>query len=43
MSAKASEWLAYTEDTEGILIQHARNGGEKRVGVKNIPVDGYCR
>ena len=39
-SHEALQWLSYTADKEGIRIQHARNGGEKRVG--NYYLDGYC-
>lgn len=39
----ALQWLAHLEDTKGITIQHARVGGEKRLGDKNIPVDGFCK
>ena len=39
-SVKAVKWLSYISEKEGILIQHVRNGGEKRVG--NYSLDGYC-
>ena len=39
-SHEALQWLSYTAEKEGIRIQHARNGGEKRVG--NYYLDGYC-
>ena len=39
-SHEAHQWLSYTAEKEGIHIQHARNGGEKRVG--NYYLDGYC-
>ena len=39
-SAEAIKWLSYTAEKEDILIQHVRNGGEKRVG--NYSLDGYC-
>ena len=39
-SHEALQWLSYTAVKEGIRIQHARNGGEKRVG--NYYLDGYC-
>ena len=39
-SHEALQWLSYTAEKEGIHIQHARNGGEKRVG--NYYLDGYC-
>ena len=35
--------MAHLEDTQDITIQHARRGGEKRIGDKNIPVDGFCK
>ena len=42
LSQVSTEWLATVEHTEDIVIQHARNKGEFRVGAKQIPVDGYC-
>ena len=39
-SREALQWLSYTAEKEEIRIQHARNGGEKRVG--NYYLDGYC-
>ena len=39
-SHEALQWLSYTSEKEEIRIQHARNGGEKRVG--NYYLDGYC-
>ena len=39
-SHEALQWLSYTAEKEEIHIQHARNGGEKRVG--NYYLDGYC-
>ena len=39
-SHEALQWLSYTAEKEGIRMQHARNGGEKRVG--NYYLDGYC-
>ena len=40
-SHEALKWLSYTAEKEDILIQHVRNGGEKRVG--NYFLDGYCQ
>ena len=40
-SNKAVKWLSWLAETEEIDIQHARNGGEKRVG--NYSLDGYCQ
>ena len=39
-SHEALQWLSYTAEKEGIRMQHAGNGGEKRVG--NYYLDGYC-
>ena len=39
-SHEALQWLSYTAEKEEIHIQHARNGGEKRVG--KYYLDGYC-
>ena len=43
VSFAATEWLANTENDGNISIEHARNKGEHKVGVRRIPVDGYCR
>ena len=43
ISSVSTEWLANIEFTENKYIQHARNGGEFRVGQKQIPVDGFCQ
>ena len=40
-SNKAVKWLSWLAETEEIDIEHARNGGEKRVG--NYSLDGYCQ
>ena len=39
----AKEWLQWIEETEKIKIQHQFNGGEKRIGAKQLPVDGFCQ
>ena len=39
-SHEALQWLSYTAEKEEIRMQHARNGGEKRVG--KYYLDGYC-
>jgi hypothetical protein len=33
------KWIKYLSTTEGVHIQHARNGGEKEIGP--YKVDGY--
>jgi hypothetical protein len=33
------QWIKYLSTTEGVCIQHARNGGEKEIGP--YKVDGY--
>ncbi|XP_072172025.1 uncharacterized protein [Diadema setosum] len=38
----AQEWLTYKSYTNEITIRHAGNNTEKRVGPRNVPVDGYC-
>jgi hypothetical protein len=38
-SIKAKQWIKYLSRTEGVHIQHARNGGEKEIGP--YKVDGY--
>ena len=39
-SNKAVKWLSWLAETEEIDIQHAKNGGERRVG--SYSLDGYC-
>ena len=39
-SNKAVKWLSWLAETEEIDIEHARNGGEKRIG--GYSVDGFC-
>ena len=39
-SNKAVKWLSWLAETEEIDIEHARNGGEKRVG--GYSLDGFC-
>ena len=39
-SHEALQWLSYISEKEEIRMQHARNGGEKRVG--DYYLDGYC-
>ena len=39
-SIKATKWLSWLAEKEGIAIEHGRNGGEKRVG--RYSLDGYC-
>jgi hypothetical protein len=38
-SINAMQWIKYLSTTEGVCMQHARNGGEKEI----VPytVDGY--
>jgi hypothetical protein len=38
-SIKAMQWIKYLSTTEGVRMQHARNGGEKEIG--SYKVDGY--
>ena len=39
-SIKAARWLQYVSEKENFYIQHAKNGGEKKVG--KYKVDGFC-
>ena len=39
-SNDAVTWLSYISEKEDLYIQHARNGGEKRV--ERYSLDGYC-
>ena len=36
----AHKWLSYLSENNDVYIQHARDGGEKRVG--RYSLDGYC-
>ena len=42
LSAVSTEWLACIEQEQAVNIQHARNGGEHKIGPNRIPVDGWC-
>ena len=39
----ALEWLSWLEISNHIEIQHAFNKGEKVIGSRQIPVDGFCK
>ena len=41
LSCAATDWLAYIESSEGLTIQHLRNGSEFKIDNK-IFVDGFC-
>jgi len=38
-SIKAMQWIKYVSETEGVHIQHVRNGGKKEI--RPYKVDGY--
>ena len=38
----AQEWLEFESCHRNVTIRHAGNNTEKRIGPRNIPVDGYC-
>ncbi|OOY49400.1 hypothetical protein BOV97_12840 [Solemya velum gill symbiont] len=41
--SKASiEWLEWMAQKDGVIIRHALNGGEKKVGKTRYKLDGYC-
>lgn len=40
---KATEWIMWMEKILNTNIQHMFNGNEKRIGGRNIPVDGYAK
>ena len=42
-SVKAVEWIKWLEREHGVEYNHAFNGGEKKVGGKNLPVDGWAK
>jgi G:T-mismatch repair DNA endonuclease (very short patch repair protein) len=42
MSRMAVEWLEWTMAQERIHIRHEFNGKEKRLGQRQLPVDGWC-
>ncbi|KAJ8020607.1 hypothetical protein HOLleu_40243 [Holothuria leucospilota] len=37
------EWLQWKAYVENVFIRHQGNDKEKRVGLRRIPVDGFCR
>ena len=39
----AVQWLDWLVHSESISIQHQFNRKERRIGVRQIPVDGYCK
>ena len=43
VSQVAQEWLRWEAHTRGINIRHNGNNTEKRIGPKQLPVDGYCK
>ena len=42
-SHTAMEWMEWVMAQEGIHIQHEFNGKEKRIGRRQLPVDGWCQ
>jgi len=38
----AREWLEWVSSSENIKISHMFNGKEKKIGPRNLAVDGYC-
>ena len=38
----ALEWLEWLSSEEGVAIRHQFNGKEKRLGKRQLPVDGWC-
>lgn len=39
----AIEWLQYHEWKSKKQIQHMGNNIEKKIGIRRLPVDGYCK
>ena len=39
----AQGWLAWSEFKDNVLIETAVNGGERRLGQHNLPVDGFSQ
>ena len=39
---KAAQWIEWYGHQRGIKFQHLYNGGEVRLGGRNLPVDGYA-
>ncbi len=42
-SRQAVQWLEWIMKTEGIEIRHEFNGKEKRLGRRQLAVDGWCK
>jgi len=38
----AMQWLEWVAADKQVQIQHTYNGGEVRIGPRQLPVDGYC-
>ena len=38
----ASEWMEWESYNKGIHIRHKYNGKEKKIGQRQLPVDGWC-
>ena len=38
----AMQWLEWVAADKQVQIQHKLNGGEVRIGPRQLPVDGYC-
>jgi len=38
----AMQWLEWAAADNQVQIQHKYNGGEVRIGPRQLPVDGYC-
>jgi len=38
----AKQWLEWVAADKQVQIQHKFNGGEVRIGPRQLPVDGYC-
>ena len=36
------QWLEWVAADKQVQIQHKYNGGEVRIGPRQLPVDGYC-
>ncbi|KAJ8050420.1 Zinc finger protein MSN4 [Holothuria leucospilota] len=39
----SNEWLEWKAFEGGVKIRHAMNNTEKRIGLRRIPVDGFCK
>jgi hypothetical protein len=43
MSVRPIDWLEWEANNTGQHIRHQANDSEQLIGMKRLPVDGFCR